>query len=132
MGARSEPLGFLPYPPGSPSILLLLRGRTGGQRASIAGSLVPKGRVSGRKPPKEAAIRADRIARLHRRSKQGIEGEAGAVVQAKKIALYVIFVFVAYTIITSPARAADLVQVGFEGVSSAAQGVGDFMSELVK
>jgi len=39
---------------------------------------------------------------------------------------------VLYTIITSPARAADLVQVGFEGVSDAAQGVGDFMSELVK
>ncbi|WP_326770322.1 hypothetical protein OG978_21175 [Streptomyces sp. NBC_01591] len=77
-------------------------------------------------------MRADRIARLHRGSKQGIEGEAGAVAQARKIALYVVFVFVAYTIITSPERAADLVQVGFEGVSSAAQGVGDFMSELVK
>ncbi|MGW8883423.1 hypothetical protein [Streptomyces sp. NPDC055749] len=54
------------------------------------------------------------------------------MVQAKKIVLYVVSVFVLYTIITSPARAADLVQVGFEGVSSAAQGVGDFMSELVK
>ncbi|MEE1773204.1 MULTISPECIES: hypothetical protein [unclassified Streptomyces] len=74
----------------------------------------------------------DRLAGLHKGSKQGTEGEAGAVVQAKKIVLYVIFVFVAYTIITSPERAADLVQVGFEGVSSAAQGVGDFMSELVK
>lgn len=52
--------------------------------------------------------------------------------QAKKIALYIVVVFVLYTIITSPARAADLVQVGFEGISSAAQGVGDFMSELVK
>ncbi|MEU3227461.1 hypothetical protein ABZ695_30420 [Streptomyces sp. NPDC006976] len=40
-------------------------------------------------------------------------------------------VFVLYTIITSPERAADLVQVGFEGVSDAAKGVGDFMSELV-
>ncbi|MEE1812247.1 hypothetical protein [Streptomyces sp. BE133] len=54
------------------------------------------------------------------------------MVQAKKIALIVIVVFVMYTIITSPERAADLVQVGFEGVSSAAQGIGDFMSELVK
>lgn len=54
------------------------------------------------------------------------------MVQAKKVALYVIVGFVAYTIITSPARAAELVQVGFEGISSAAQGVGDFMSELVK
>ena len=34
-------------------------------------------------------------------------------------------------IITSPARAADLVQIGFEGISSAAQGVGNFMTELV-
>ncbi|MGW0960147.1 hypothetical protein ACWD4K_14180 [Streptomyces gelaticus] len=74
----------------------------------------------------------DRLAGLRKGPKQGIKGEAGAVVQAKKIALYVIVVFVLYTIITSPARAADLVQVGFEGVSSAAQGVGDFMSELVK
>ena len=59
-------------------------------------------------------------------------GWQGLLVQAKKIALYMVVVFVLYTIITSPARAADLVQVGFEGVSSAAQGVGDFMSELVK
>ncbi|WLQ35101.1 hypothetical protein P8A18_17410 [Streptomyces castrisilvae] len=53
------------------------------------------------------------------------------MVQARKIALYVLVVFVLYTIITSPERAADLVQVGFEGVSDAAKGVGDFMSELV-
>ncbi|GAA2449209.1 MULTISPECIES: hypothetical protein [Streptomyces] len=53
------------------------------------------------------------------------------MVQAKKITLYVVVVFVLYTIINSPARAADLVQVGFEGISSAAQGVGDFMTELV-
>jgi hypothetical protein len=54
------------------------------------------------------------------------------VVQARKIALYMIVVFVLYTIITSPERSADLVQIGFEGISSAAQSVGDFMSELVK
>ena len=53
------------------------------------------------------------------------------MVQAKKIALYLIVVFVLYTIINSPARAPDLVQVGFEGIASAAQSVGDFMSELV-
>ncbi|WP_432071453.1 hypothetical protein [Streptomyces wuyuanensis] len=53
------------------------------------------------------------------------------MVQTKKIALYVVVVFVLYTIINSPARAADLVQVGFEGISSAAQAVGEFMSELV-
>ena len=53
------------------------------------------------------------------------------MVQARKIALYMIVVFVLYTIITSPERSADLVQIGFEGISSAAQSVGDFMSELV-
>ena len=51
--------------------------------------------------------------------------------QAKKIALYMLIVFVLYTIITSPERAADLVQIGFEGISSAAQGVGRFMTSLV-
>ncbi|MFF4246145.1 hypothetical protein ACFYY2_16950 [Streptomyces sp. NPDC001822] len=54
------------------------------------------------------------------------------MVQAKKIAFYLITVFVLYTIIASPERAAELVQVGFEGISSAAQSVGDFMSALVK
>ncbi|MFF3326063.1 hypothetical protein [Streptomyces sp. NPDC002889] len=53
------------------------------------------------------------------------------MVQTKKIALYIVAVFVLYTIITSPAKAADMVQVGFEGISSAAQGVGQFMTELV-
>ncbi|CCA57074.1 hypothetical protein OG462_23060 [Streptomyces sp. NBC_01077] len=53
------------------------------------------------------------------------------MVQAKKVALYAVVVFVLYTIVTSPARAADLVQVGFEGISSAAQGVGEFMTELI-
>jgi hypothetical protein len=51
--------------------------------------------------------------------------------QAKKIAMYVVIVFVLYTIITSPTRAGELVQIGFEGISSAAQGVGEFMSQLV-
>ncbi|MGW7050100.1 hypothetical protein [Streptomyces sp. NPDC054887] len=54
------------------------------------------------------------------------------MVQTKKIALYVLVSFALYTIITSPARAADLVQVGFEGVSSAAQGVGEFMTQLIQ
>ncbi|MFP1626127.1 hypothetical protein ACLB9X_13345 [Streptomyces sp. 5K101] len=39
--------------------------------------------------------------------------------------------FVLYTIITSPEKAADLVGIGFEGISDAAQGVGQFMTELV-
>ncbi|MGP4000057.1 hypothetical protein [Streptomyces sp. 8N706] len=51
--------------------------------------------------------------------------------ETKKIALYMVIVFALYTIITSPARAADLVQIGFEGISSAAQGVGKFMTQLV-
>ncbi|WP_164764659.1 hypothetical protein [Streptomyces lydicus] len=51
--------------------------------------------------------------------------------QAKKIALYMIIVFVLYTIITSPQRAAEMVQIGFEGISTAAQGVGEFMTQLI-
>ncbi|MFF8960376.1 hypothetical protein [Streptomyces sp. NPDC014894] len=51
--------------------------------------------------------------------------------QAKKIALYIIVVFVLYTIIASPDRAAALVQIGFEGISSAAKSVGEFMTALV-
>lgn len=53
------------------------------------------------------------------------------MVQAKKASLYILIVFVLYTIITSPDRAADLVQIGFEGISSAAHGVGRFMTELI-
>lgn len=51
---------------------------------------------------------------------------------AKKIILYGAVVFVLYTIITSLTKAAELVQVGFEGISSAAQGVGEFMTQLVQ
>ncbi|WP_418957949.1 hypothetical protein [Streptomyces tritici] len=53
------------------------------------------------------------------------------MVEAKKVALWIVTVFVLYTIIVSPKRAAELVGVGFEGISSAAQGVGEFMTELV-
>ncbi|MCX4989898.1 MULTISPECIES: hypothetical protein [unclassified Streptomyces] len=49
-------------------------------------------------------------------------------VNSKKIAIYILVVFVLYVIITDPAKAADYVQIGFEGISSAAQAVGDFMS----
>ncbi|MCQ4084478.1 hypothetical protein NGB36_28860 [Streptomyces sp. RB6PN25] len=52
--------------------------------------------------------------------------------QARKIATYVIVIFVLYTIVTSPDRAAQLVQVGFEGISIAAKAVGQFMTQLVK
>lgn len=55
----------------------------------------------------------------------------GAVaVQAKKIAVYVLVVFVLYVIITDPARAADYVQLGFEGISNAAKAIGDFFTWL--
>ncbi|MGC5034580.1 hypothetical protein ACPXCS_03795 [Streptomyces sp. DT190] len=47
-------------------------------------------------------------------------------VNAKKIAVYVLVVFVAYVIITDPEGAADYVQVGFQGISDAAQALGDF------
>jgi hypothetical protein len=53
------------------------------------------------------------------------------VVQGKKIAVYVLAVFVLYVIITDPAKAADYVQIGFEGISSAARSVGDFMTWIV-
>ncbi len=52
--------------------------------------------------------------------------------QARKIAMYFLIIFVLYTIITSPARAAELVQVGFQGISNAAKGIGEFMTQLVK
>ncbi|AJC57068.1 hypothetical protein ACH4YO_17820 [Streptomyces noursei] len=50
---------------------------------------------------------------------------------AKKVALYLVVIFVLWTIIATPKRAAGLVQIGFEGISSAAQSVGEFMTQLV-
>lgn len=49
-------------------------------------------------------------------------------VQWKKVGLFVLVVFVLYVIITDPAKAADYVQIGFEGVSDAAKAIGDFMT----
>ena len=46
----------------------------------------------------------------------------------KKIAVYLVVVFALYVIITDPAKAADYVQVGFEGISDAAEAVGEFMT----
>lgn len=51
-------------------------------------------------------------------------------VNSKKIAIYALAVFVLYVIITDPAQAAKYVQIGFEGISNAAQAVGDFMTWL--
>ncbi|WP_431043120.1 hypothetical protein ACQUSR_15325 [Streptomyces sp. P1-3] len=52
--------------------------------------------------------------------------------QAKKVITYMLIVFVLFTIIKTPERAADLVQVGFEGISEAAESIGDFMTALVE
>ncbi|MEU0991701.1 hypothetical protein [Streptomyces sp. NPDC005953] len=62
---------------------------------------------------------------------RGPSGRQGLMVQAKKVALYIVVVFVLYTIITSPDKAAELVQIWFEGISDAAKGVGEFMTQLV-
>ncbi|MFE9771063.1 hypothetical protein ACFYOV_05180 [Streptomyces sp. NPDC005931] len=51
-------------------------------------------------------------------------------VNAKKAAVYVLAVFALYVIITDPAKAADYVQIGFEGISDAANAIGDFMTWL--
>jgi hypothetical protein len=47
---------------------------------------------------------------------------------SKKIAVYVLVVFVFYVIITDPKGAAGYVQIGFEGISDAAKAIGDFMT----
>ena len=49
-------------------------------------------------------------------------------VNSKKIAVYLVVVFVLYVIITDPEKAADYVQIGFQGISDAASAVGDFMT----
>ncbi|MBZ6171258.1 hypothetical protein KVH22_03155 [Streptomyces olivaceus] len=49
-------------------------------------------------------------------------------VNSKKIAVYVVVVFVLYVIITDPEKAAEYVQIGFQGISDAASAVGDFMT----
>ncbi|GGX11369.1 membrane protein [Streptomyces malachitofuscus] len=51
-------------------------------------------------------------------------------VNAKKVAVYVLVVFVLYLIITDPEKAGDYVTVGFEGISDAAKAIGDFMTWL--
>ncbi|MFB7633612.1 hypothetical protein ACFC0M_22095 [Streptomyces sp. NPDC056149] len=50
---------------------------------------------------------------------------------AKKVAMYVVIIFVLWTIIATPKKAAGLVQIGFEGISTAAHSVGEFMTQLV-
>ncbi|MBO1415374.1 hypothetical protein [Streptomyces sp. FH025] len=52
--------------------------------------------------------------------------------QAKKIGMVLLLIFVLYSIITSPSRSAELVQLGFEGISNAFKAVGTFMTGLIK
>ncbi len=47
---------------------------------------------------------------------------------AKRIVVYVVVVFVLYVIITDPKGAAGYVEIGFEGISDAAKAIGDFMT----
>ncbi|ELS54479.1 hypothetical protein [Streptomyces viridochromogenes] len=49
-------------------------------------------------------------------------------VNSKKVAVYVLVVFVLYVIITDPKGAAGYVEIGFEGISDAAKAIGDFMT----
>lgn len=51
-------------------------------------------------------------------------------VNSKKAAVYILVVFTLYVIITDPAKAADYVQIGFEGISDAAKAIGDFFTWL--
>jgi hypothetical protein len=49
----------------------------------------------------------------------------------KRLLLWLGVAFVVYTIVQSPAKAADLVQAGFDGISSAGQSLGEFFDALV-
>ncbi|MER6535203.1 hypothetical protein ACWDE0_14465 [Streptomyces sp. 900105755] len=49
---------------------------------------------------------------------------------AKKIGVYVLVIFALYVIITDPPKAADWIQIVFQGISDAAKAVGDFFTWL--
>ncbi|MEU9167080.1 hypothetical protein AB0D34_04650 [Streptomyces sp. NPDC048420] len=51
-------------------------------------------------------------------------------VNGKRIAVYVLVVFILYVIITDPEKAAEYVEIGFQGISDAAKAVGDFFTWL--
>ncbi|MBW1604484.1 hypothetical protein JJV70_20730 [Streptomyces sp. JJ66] len=51
--------------------------------------------------------------------------------QVKKVAGYLVLAFVLYTVIDNPDRSGELVTAGFQGISSAAGSVGDFLTGLV-
>ncbi|MET9695569.1 hypothetical protein ABZY31_01370 [Streptomyces sp. NPDC006529] len=50
----------------------------------------------------------------------------------KKVVVGGLVVFVLYVIITQPVKAAEFVQIGFQGISDAASGIGEFMTALVR
>jgi hypothetical protein len=52
--------------------------------------------------------------------------------QARKAALYLVLVFVLYSVITFPERATEFVELAFAAISEAGQGVGDMLAELVR
>jgi hypothetical protein len=49
----------------------------------------------------------------------------------KRILLWLVVAFIAYTIIQSPAKAADMVQTAFGGLSEAGSSLSDFFDALV-
>ena len=50
----------------------------------------------------------------------------------KRVLFWLGVAFVVYTIIESPARAADMVQAAFGGISDAGQSLGTFFDALVR
>ncbi|MFJ2824840.1 hypothetical protein ACIO7M_27580 [Streptomyces toxytricini] len=51
--------------------------------------------------------------------------------ETKKMITGGLVVFALFVIITQPIKAADIVKIGFQGISDAAHGIGAFMTELV-
>jgi hypothetical protein len=49
----------------------------------------------------------------------------------KRVLTWLVVAFIVYTIIQSPAKAADMVQAAFGGLSEAGQSLGDFFDALV-
>ncbi|MCJ1678793.1 hypothetical protein MTF65_15850 [Streptomyces sp. APSN-46.1] len=52
--------------------------------------------------------------------------------ETKKLVMGALVVFALFVIITQPVKAADLVLIGFQGISDAASAIGEFMTELVR
>ncbi|MFE2282771.1 hypothetical protein ACFXDJ_01060 [Streptomyces sp. NPDC059443] len=52
--------------------------------------------------------------------------------ETKKLISGALVVFVLFVIITQPTKAADIVKIGFQGISDGATAIGAFMTELVR